>query len=304
MSWDISLFERLVGNHVDMQMLKQQRRMRWEISRLLLPVYGDGLGNAENFDTCPQVPGMGGVNSWFFDHAFPEDKDEFMSTINREEAAMIVEFAAYLALNGVAPNRISVLTFYKGQKSTIISATRSHGYFAGLGYNALRVYTVDSYQGEENDIIILSTVRNNTYGSVGFVGNPNRVNVALSRARLGLYVFGSRQLLTEHGGQLWGDVFDILDNCGHGDTTLPNPAAPNKGPEIRIDDYLPLKCECGVPGHDDDRLACRTSCMRGHEPTTTRVRSARDFYGLDGGCTSKCVERLGCGHQCPFKCHP
>lgn len=45
--------------------------------------------------------------------------------------------------------------------------------------------TVDNYQGEENDLIIGSFVRSNVGGRMGFVGDPNRLNVAISRARCG-----------------------------------------------------------------------------------------------------------------------
>ena len=47
----------------------------------------------------------------------------------------------------------------------------------------IKVFTVDNYQGEENDIIILSLVRSNKAFNVGFLKISNRVNVALSRAR-------------------------------------------------------------------------------------------------------------------------
>lgn len=55
----------------------------------------------------------------------------------------------------------------------------------------VRVTPIDNYQGEENDIIILSLVRSNEEGIVGFLKTDNRVCVALSRARNGLYVFGN-----------------------------------------------------------------------------------------------------------------
>lgn len=55
----------------------------------------------------------------------------------------------------------------------------------------VRVAAIDDYQGEENDIIILSLVRNNSQSRVGFLKTDNRVCVALSRAKNGLYVFGN-----------------------------------------------------------------------------------------------------------------
>lgn len=58
----------------------------------------------------------------------------------------------------------------------------------------IKVDTVDSYQGKENSIIIVSTVRNNTRKKSGFLKSDSRVNVALSRAQDHLVVFGSRRL--------------------------------------------------------------------------------------------------------------
>ena len=55
----------------------------------------------------------------------------------------------------------------------------------------VQIRTVDNYQGEENDIIVVSLVRSNKKGIIGFLKVANRVNVALSRAKMGLYIFGS-----------------------------------------------------------------------------------------------------------------
>ena len=57
------------------------------------------------------------------------------------------------------------------------------------------IKTVDNYQGEENDIVILSLVRSNNRDNIGFLKISNRVCVALSRARLGMYIFGNATTL-------------------------------------------------------------------------------------------------------------
>ncbi|KAI9169144.1 hypothetical protein LWI28_007641 [Acer negundo] len=61
---------------------------------------------------------------------------------------------------------------------------------------AVKVKTVDGFQGGEEDIIIISTVRSNAGGSIGFLSNPQRANVALTRARQCLWILGSERTLT------------------------------------------------------------------------------------------------------------
>ncbi|PKI40570.1 hypothetical protein CRG98_039044 [Punica granatum] len=57
------------------------------------------------------------------------------------------------------------------------------------------VNTVDGFQGREQDIVILSTVRSNHWGSIGFLAKPNRTNVALTRARYCLWILGNQRTL-------------------------------------------------------------------------------------------------------------
>ena len=59
-----------------------------------------------------------------------------------------------------------------------------------LGAGNVRVATVDNYQGEQADIIIISLVRSNKEGDIGFMSSNERVNVLLSRARHGQIIIG------------------------------------------------------------------------------------------------------------------
>lgn len=99
----------------------------------------------------------------------------------------------------------------------------------------IRVVTVDNFQGEENEIILLSLVRSNESNRIGFLEISNRVCVALSRARLGMYIFGNAECLrdhspnkskeVEHQERLWLKVIEKLIE------------------RKEIDNALTLKCE-------------------------------------------------------------
>lgn len=56
---------------------------------------------------------------------------------------------------------------------------------------------MDSFQGLECNIILLSLVRNNTIPQIGFLKQPNRICVAISRAKHGMYIIGNLQLLSQ-----------------------------------------------------------------------------------------------------------
>jgi superfamily I DNA and/or RNA helicase len=84
----------------------------------------------------------------------------------------------------------------------LLNPGKSQGQSAAAGnvsrttvHERLRLSTVDNFQGEEADIVLISTVRNNPKGNIGFLNDDHRVNVMLSRARLGMYVFGDIQTL-------------------------------------------------------------------------------------------------------------
>ncbi|KAL8698874.1 MAG: hypothetical protein Q9224_001651 [Gallowayella concinna] len=202
---DVSMFERLVRNHVGFTQLIRQRRMHPEIRRGLIPIYPN-LEDHPSVELRAPVPGMGPMNTYFFSHAWPEDTDTLMSKVNRTEAVMVVGLFNYLINNGMKTKDITVLTFYNGQRKLILSELRKHPNMQG---EAFRVVTVDSYQGEENGVILLSLVRSNWMNQIGFLSIANRVCVALSRAQRGFYVFGDARLLSKQS-HLWFKIVKVM----------------------------------------------------------------------------------------------
>jgi len=276
---NISLFERMVKNSVEYNMLVKQRRMIPEIRRLLRPIYQNAIEDHASVLVSanrPDVPGMGGVNSFFFSHAWEEQRDDQMSCINRDEADMIVGLVEHLVYNGMETDDITILTFYNGQRKRILSTLRNSIILDGRRFN---VVTVDSYQGEENKVVILSLVRSNGNKSIGFLGVENRVCVALSRAQCGFYMFGNGQLLWDSGSKLWQKVLAIVA----GQKSKSKSDLPRIQPN-RLADRLPVRCE--------------------NHGNLTEITTPGDWENIMGGCTTACDTTLSCGHQCPLTCHP
>lgn len=69
----------------------------------------------------------------------------------------------------------------------------------------ISVNTVDGFQGQERDVIIISLVRSNDEGQIGFLRDLRRMNVAITRARMKLIILGDKQTMTQHPfyRQLW-----------------------------------------------------------------------------------------------------
>jgi len=113
---------------------------------------------------------------------------------NLGEAEYIVSVFQYMRLLGYPAQKISILTTYRGQKH-LIRDVIAHRCAANPLFGRPRdVSTVDKFQGQQNDYVLLSMVRT---ASVGHVRDVRRLVVALSRARLGLYVFGRRSLFEQ-----------------------------------------------------------------------------------------------------------
>ena len=96
---------------------------------------------------------------------------------------------------------IGIICFYSKQRD-LIDRSLAEASWLGELRRWVKVDTVDAYQGKENRIIILSTVRNNPQGTVGFLRASNRVNVAISRAMERLVIVGSSAMWAGRNGKL------------------------------------------------------------------------------------------------------
>ena len=110
---------------------------------------------------------------------------------NLGEAELLVSLYQYLRLRGWPAESIALLTTYNGQRDLLADVVEARcAHHPAFGRPAA-VSTVDKFQGQQADIVLLSLVRTR---AVGHLRDARRATVALSRARLGLYVFGRASL--------------------------------------------------------------------------------------------------------------
>lgn len=213
---DLSLFERLINNGAECPMLNEQRRMRPEIADLVRGIYPD-LEDHHTTRQRPPVPGVDlAVPVFLMNHSVPETPDG-KGFSNSWEAEMAAELAHYMLLRGLPAEHLTVLTTYRRQLSLILSHMR----LKGEDTSRVRVTTVDNFQGEENHVIILSLVRSNDAGSIGFLKLENRACVALSRARDGFFILGNLKCMAASGTPVWLRVRSVLTAAGRAGSSLP-----------------------------------------------------------------------------------
>lgn len=123
------------------------------------------------------------------------------SYLNRTEAQNVEKIVTRFFKAGVQPSDIGIITPYEGQRSYVVSSMQATGSFKKENYKDVEVASVDAFQGREKDFIILSCVRSNDHQGIGFLSDPRRLNVALTRAKYGLVILGNPKVLSKH--PLW-----------------------------------------------------------------------------------------------------
>eukprot|EP00835_Amoeboradix_gromovi_P004905 NODE_416_length_9017_cov_0.133326.p1 type:complete len:1886 gc:universal NODE_416_length_9017_cov_0.133326:185-5842(+) len=293
---DLSMFERLGLLNVKMHTLNVQRRMRTEIAKLTRDVYYPELLDADECATREDIKGFT-RNVIFLDHSFPEYSEaNKTSHINKKEAEMTLEIVNYLINQEYKPEDITVLTPYLGQmmqlrqifqnKFIVVIEEQDMAELEDAmltedvapldptierkSMKCIRISTVDNFQGEESKIIVISTVRNTPSKTAGFLTIDNRINVMQSRARDGMIILGSRELLVngKTANPNWSKIINIISHVG------------------RVSNDLELICQ--VHG------------------TLNYVSTINDFSAKVplGGCLKNCGFKMRCGHACSLSCHP
>jgi len=225
-----SLFERLLRAEVVSQgsgfvQLDVQRRMHGSIARFPFSFFYDGkIANGVPNAERPPVPGIRwpqqGACRVVFVNTAGRSREESAGTsqCNRLEAKLLAAtLASFLEAEGpnsVRPSEVAVIAGYSAQRDVIRQeiglATASR---CARGAQQVRLDTVDGFQGMERDLVLVSTVRANKRGEVGFLSDHRRANVLLTRARRGLIIFGDWRTLMS-AGDVWEHWLRWLEKQG------------------------------------------------------------------------------------------
>ncbi|CAD6186228.1 unnamed protein product [Caenorhabditis auriculariae] len=206
-----SLFERLVLLNNHPIRLEVQYRMHPALSAFPSNVFYEGSlqnGVSENDRQLRGVdwewPVHGSPTMFWSCYGTEEMSSSGTSFLNRTEAANVEKLTSKLIKGGMSPSQIGVITPYEGQRSYIVQYMHDQGSLNSKLYEHLEIANVDAFQGREKDFIIVTCVRSNDNSGIGFLNDPRRLNVALTRAKYGLIIIGNGKVLARQ--QLWNDL--------------------------------------------------------------------------------------------------
>lgn len=144
---------------------------------------------------------------------------ESFGRINKAEAELtlltLAEYFTKIGKQRVLEERIDVgiISPYRAQVQYLKKLIKKYEFFKPYR-RLISVNTVDGFQGQERDVILISLVRSNDEGQIGFLKDLRRMNVAMTRARMKLIILGNKDTMTKHPfyKKLWEYVKAINNN--------------------------------------------------------------------------------------------
>ena len=202
-----TLMERIVENKPEtVTLLKMQYRMNEQIMKFSSEWFYNGM-----VESAPTVSHRGILDydtpMMWIDTAECDGKEEFVGEnfgrINRAEAELTLQTLQQY-LEKIGKQRIleesidvGIISPYRAQVQLLRKELRKREFFRPYRH-LLTINTVDGFQGQERDIILISLVRSNDGGDIGFLRDLRRMNVAITRARMKLIILGSSETMTSH----------------------------------------------------------------------------------------------------------
>lgn len=214
-----TLMQTIVKNKPEtVSLLKLQYRMNDEIMRFSSEwFYGGMLQSAPevkyrsilDFDTPIEWINTEGMD------CNEEFVGENYGRINKSEAelsiAQLKDYITKIGRERFLEERIDVglISPYKAQVQYLRRLVRNDTFFKPYR-QAITINTVDGFQGQERDVILISLVRANEEGQIGFLNDLRRMNVAITRARMKLIILGDASTLTKHA--FYKKLYDYIES--------------------------------------------------------------------------------------------
>jgi ATP-dependent RNA/DNA helicase IGHMBP2 len=213
----VSMFERLMQLHGPSvaRRLRVQYRMHESIMRFSSDEFYDGdlvphesvrghlLRDIPGVTACPitetPVVFIDTAGAGFDEEVEPDGESRF----NRSEAELILRKVGELLAAGVTAESIAIIAPYAAQVRLLRQT---------LGEPGVEIDTVDGFQGREKEAVLISLVRSNPQGEIGFLADVRRMNVAMTRARRLLLIVGDTATLS--GDPFYARLFGHLEATG------------------------------------------------------------------------------------------
>lgn len=199
-----SLFERLIILGLHPIRLQVQYRMHPCLSEYPSNMFYEGslqngVTTAERLRKHVDFPWPVAETPMFFYSCLGQEEISTSGTsyLNRTEASNCEKVVTKFLKSGVLPQQIGIITPYEGQRSYLVNYMGFSGTMRKELYKEIEVASVDAFQGREKDYIIVSCVRSNEHQGIGFLNDPRRLNVALTRAKYGLVILGNPKVLSK-----------------------------------------------------------------------------------------------------------
>lgn len=156
---------------------------------------------------------------------FGEKESRTLSRTNADEARLLIhtlrDYVEMIGMERIQNERVDfgIISPYRAQVRLIRKLLKWQKFFRSLRHQ-ISVNSVDGFQGQERDVIIISMVRDNENGTIGFLRDLRRMNVAITRARMKLIILGNAETLSKH--RFYEQLIEYVKE--HGDfVTLPSP---------------------------------------------------------------------------------
>lgn len=276
--YDESLFVRMQKQHPgSIYLLDVQYRMHPDISRFpSVQFYNSRLSDGEGMRAKT-------TRSWhahmpltpyrFFDitsrHQQNVKSKSFFNTAEAKVALELVKQVMLMLPTAMFRGKIGIISPYKEQIRVLRDVFQRQ--YGNAIFNEIDFNTVDGFQGQEKEIIIMSCVRASDTGSVGFLSDVRRMNVALTRARTTLWILGNKSSLKRD--KIWEK---LIEDAALRDSVSPaEPGFLKQYAHLRNLRHVPEKSLLGQDGQPETKTQTDASKSEANLDKTLAIQSGK-----------------------------